>query len=124
MMQAANLTTDRPTPQALINAIGDRDGIDAQSLADIFIEQGHSPYEVQRAIQNALEKGVLELGSKLRLTVPRHAAMPSVSLRPHHSRLSAPLTAIGYAPNAAGVPNVQDGTPGAFSGRPEERRGG
>src|SRR3546814_8021497 len=76
MMHAANLTTDRPTPQALINAIGDRDGIDAQSLADIFIEQGHSPYEVQRAIQNALEKGVLELGSKLRLTVPRHAAMP------------------------------------------------
>src|SRR3546814_18175498 len=67
MMHAANLTTDRPTPQALINAIGDRDGIDAQSLADIFIEQGHSPYEVQRAIQNALEKGVRERSEERRV---------------------------------------------------------
>src|SRR3546814_14567201 len=76
MMHAANLTTDRPPPQALINAIGDRDGIDAQSLADICIEQGHAPYDVQRSIQNALEQCVPELGEKLRLTAHRHAAKP------------------------------------------------
>lgn len=65
------IQADRPTPQALVEAIGTREGIDAQSLADMFVEQGFARYEVQRAIQNALEKGVLDLGPKLHLYVAR-----------------------------------------------------
>jgi hypothetical protein len=46
-------------------------GIDAVSLADIFLKQGHHAYDVQRAMQRALDKGVLELGPKLRLYASR-----------------------------------------------------
>lgn len=43
------------------------DGIDAISLGKELEASGYQQYSVQRAIRHALDKGLIELGSKLRL---------------------------------------------------------
>jgi hypothetical protein len=44
-----------------------KDGINARILAEELVRLGYPEYEVQRAIQRALDRGILELGPKLRL---------------------------------------------------------
>jgi hypothetical protein len=65
----------RPTERELLDEVARHtDGIDALSLAKLFEAKGYEPYNVQRAMQRALDTGVLELGTKLRLYARRVAA--------------------------------------------------
>jgi GNAT superfamily N-acetyltransferase len=43
------------------------EGIDAVSLGEEFEARGYGRHDIQRAIRYALDRGVLELGPRLRL---------------------------------------------------------
>ena len=63
------------TEKEVVQAVGQHsDGIDAQSLAKTLVGQGYREYDVQRAMQRAFDKGLLELGPKLRLIKARAKA--------------------------------------------------
>jgi len=64
-----------PTDGELVQeVVRHSDGIDAVSLGEKFESQGYAKYNVQRAIRHALDRGVLELGPKLRLYHRQSAA--------------------------------------------------
>lgn len=63
---------ERPTESEVLTAVQKhgRAGVDAATLvSDLMKDAQYSRYDVQRAIQRALEKGSLELGPKLHLQV-------------------------------------------------------
>ena len=53
--------------QRAIRETDHRTGVDAMSLAELLVGAGLPPPEAQRAIQSALDGGVLRLGPHLRL---------------------------------------------------------
>jgi hypothetical protein len=62
----------RPTIRELLDEVERHEnGIDALDLAGIFINKGFPSYSVQRTLQSALDRGELQLGSRLRLRVAR-----------------------------------------------------
>jgi hypothetical protein len=48
-----------------------KNGINARALAEELTRLGYPEHDVQRAMQRALDRGVLELGPKLRLLSAR-----------------------------------------------------
>ncbi|MCK1641908.1 hypothetical protein IVA95_31260 [Bradyrhizobium sp. 157] len=65
----------RPDERELLDEVARHEaGIDALSLVQLFSQKGYLPYDIQRTMQRALDKGVLVLGPKLRLCVIREAA--------------------------------------------------
>ncbi|MCK1305708.1 MULTISPECIES: hypothetical protein [unclassified Bradyrhizobium] len=75
MATAVMDTTGRPDERELLAEVSRHpDGIDALTLVQIFSQRGYEPYNIQRTMQRALDKGALELGSKLRLCVALVAA--------------------------------------------------
>ncbi|MES2196355.1 MAG: hypothetical protein V4517_18195 [Pseudomonadota bacterium] len=68
-------TRGRPGERELLDEVARHEGgIDALSLVQIFSQRGYLPYNVQRIMQRALDKGALALGPKLRLCVVRETA--------------------------------------------------
>jgi hypothetical protein len=65
----------RPTERDVLEEVARHpEGIDAVTLVSSFEGKGYHPYSIQRVVQLALDKGSLELGSKLRLFRARVAA--------------------------------------------------
>jgi tryptophan synthase alpha subunit len=61
----------RPTDEEILAKVSTYpQGVDALELTEQFVREGYDSYSVQRAMQRALDKGVVELGSKLRLYAP------------------------------------------------------
>jgi hypothetical protein len=67
-------TESGPSEKELLDAVASRpEGIHAVELTEIFTKKGLHRHSVQRVIQRALDRGDLELGSKLRLHAKAHA---------------------------------------------------
>jgi hypothetical protein len=65
----------RPTERDVLTEVARHpQGIDALTLVSSLEAKGYDPYSIQRVIRRALDKGSLELGSKLRLRVSEEAA--------------------------------------------------
>jgi hypothetical protein len=64
----ADASRERPTEQELLSVVArHRDGVDADTLFKELEGDGHSPSGIRRAVQRALDKRVLVLGSRMRL---------------------------------------------------------
>lgn len=75
MSETTTNTKGRPDERELLDEVARHvDGIDARTLVHVFVTKGYGRYDIQRTIQRALDKGALDLGSKLRLCVVRQAA--------------------------------------------------
>jgi hypothetical protein len=60
------------TEDKLLEAVArHKDGIKARDLVRKLARRGYREYDVQRAIRRAMDRGILELGPKLRLLSAR-----------------------------------------------------
>lgn len=63
-----------PADSELLDEVARHQGIDALSLTKAFTERGYEPYSVQRIIQRNMDKGTIEVGSRLKLYIKARQA--------------------------------------------------